>query len=327
MTSRRRFLSLLVLSVGPAAALAQPRRRRIARVGLLTGGAVPGDSEPVLRFREDLRKLGWIEGDNLVLEFRYAGADAQRLPDIVAELLGSNVDVLVVGSTPGARAAKAATSKVPIVFAMVSDPVKSELVDSLARPGGNVTGTANMLPETSRKLLELLREAVPKLSRVAVVFSPDNPGKLQEVAVLQDAATHMGIALQRAPVRAPAELDAVFAAIERQKVGGVVVLHDQVTGAQQRRIVDAAARLALPAIYQVDEFVDAGGLMSYGVNVATQYRRAAVYVDKILRGAKPGELPVERPTTFDLVVNPRTANALGIELPQSILARTTRLAR
>jgi putative ABC transport system substrate-binding protein len=207
---------------------------------------------------------------------------------------------------------------------MVSDPVASGVVASLARPGGNATGTSNMLPETSHKLLELLREVVPAMSRVAVLYSLANPGKLLEVRVLENEAARAGVGLVRLPVRTSEDLPAIFAEMPRHKVDGVVVLHDQVTGSSPTRIVESLARLALPAIYQVADFPEAGGLMSYGVNVAAQYRRTAVYVDRILRGAKPGDLPVEQPTKFDFVVNLRTAKALGIAVPPSVVARASK---
>jgi len=324
MATRRGFMSHAVFLAASTVVGAQPRSR-VARLGLLTGGAVPMDSEPVAALREDLRKLGWIEGDNLVVEFRFAGSDTARLPALVAELLRARVDVIVVGSTPGAIAAKAATSTVPIVFAMVSDPVASGIVADLARPGGNVTGTSNMLPETSTKLLEILREVVPKLARVAVLYSPDNPGKLLEVTVLQEQADRSGVRVSRHPIRTADDVARAFVAMPRQNTDGVAVLHDQATAPLKKEIVDSAVRLKLPSIYQVSDFADAGGLMSYGVNVAAQYRRTAVYVDKILRGAKPRDLPVELPLTFDFVVNLRTARLLGLAIPPAVVARADRI--
>ena len=324
MTRRRALVAVLGLLVASTGIGAQPRGRTV-RIGFLTGGANPAGSPAVNAFYDDLRKFGWVDGGNAIVDFRFAGNDASRLPDLVAGLLRLAPDVLVVGSTPAALAAKHATTKVPIVFTMVSDPVASGIVADLARPDGNLTGTTNMLPETSAKMLELLREVAPSLSQVSVVYSPDNPGKVLEVRVLQAQADRMGVALSQMPIRNGEELKRGLEEAMRRNTRGLVVLQDQVTGGLVGTIVEAAARHALPAAYQVAEFVDAGGLLSYGVDVVTQYRRCAFFVDRILRGAQPRDLPVERPTTFDLVVNAKTAKALGLTLSPSFLARASRV--
>ena len=276
-------------------------------------------------FRDELRKLGWIEGQDIVVEYRYAMGELQRHPALVAELLRLDVDLIVTTSTPGALAAKSATSETPIVFSMVSDPVASGIVASLARPGGNLTGWSNMLPETSRKLLELLKEVIPKASRFAVLFDPGNAGKLLEIKVLQADARSAGLTLQSLEVRNLGDIKAAFEAMTHERPDGLVILQDTVTAGNRKAIVELAAIAHLPAIYQVSEFVDLGGLMSYGLNLVRQYRRTAAYVDKILRGAKPGDLPVEQPTVFELVINLKAAKALGLAIPQSILLRADRM--
>jgi len=233
--------------------------------------------------------------------------------------------VIVVTSTPGAQAAKAATTSVPVVFSSVSDPVASGVVASLARPGGNLTGWSNLLPETSQKLFELLREIDPKVSRLAVLFDPSNHGKIVEVRVLQDIARSARVSLQLVEARNARGLKAAFASLATERPDGLVVLMDNLTFRHRKEIVAFAAKMRLPAIYQVKEFADAGGLLSYGLNMPEQFRRSAFYVDKILRGARPSDLPVEQPTKFELVVNMKTAKALGIPIPQSILLRADRV--
>jgi putative ABC transport system substrate-binding protein len=321
---RRQFLSaagaLLAVPLGTGA----QQQGRIVRLGFVTSGTAAA-SDYLAGFRDELRKLGWIEGQNIIIEYRYGMGDSQQLPELVAELLRLKVDLIVTTSTPGALAAKSATSETPVVFSMVSDPVASGIVASLARPGGNLTGWSNMLPETSRKLLELLKEVTPKASRFAVLFDPANGGKLLEIRVLQEHSRHAGLILQLQPVRNLGDITAAFAAMTRQRPDGFVILQDTVTASNRKEIVDLAANARLPAIYQVSEFVDIGGLMSYGLNRVGQYRRTAVYVDRILRGAKPGELPVEQPRVFELVINLKAAKALGLAIPQSILVRADRL--
>lgn len=320
---RRRFLvtaaSLLATPLGVGA----PQRGKVVRLGFVTAATV-GNSHFIAGFRDELRKLGWIEGQNIIIEYRYGMGDSQRLPELVAELLRLRVDILVTSSTPGALAAKAATSEIPVIFSMVSDPVASGIVTSLARPGGNLTGWSNLLPETSRKLLDLLKEIIPRASRFAVLFDSSNRGKLLEVEVLQADSLRTGLTLHALNVRNLGDIKAAFASMPQKRPDGLVVLQDSVTGSNRKEIVELAGKARLPAIYQVSEFVDVGGLMSYGLNVVAQYRRSAVYVDKILRGAKPSDLPVEQPTVFELVINLKAARALGLVIPPSILVRADR---
>ena len=272
--------------------------------------------------RQGLRELGYVEGQNLALEPRWAEGRYERLAGLVAELLRLKVDVMVVAATPGNLVAKAATNTTPIVMVAVADPVKSGLVASLARPGGNFTGLSLLTPELSGKRLQLLTESLQKVSRVAVLMNPGNPSNvtffLEETQV---AARVLGIKLQPLEVRNPEEFEQAFEAAARGRAGALLAFDDPVIHSYRKRIVALAAKRRLPAMYGTTEFVDDGGLMSYGSNRSDLYRRSATYVDKILKGAKPADLPVEQPTRFELVINMKTAKALGITFPQTILVR------
>jgi len=319
-------LVLLVLTFGlgilVSPHVADPQQpAKVVRIGYLSGSSPATFKHHVAGFRDGLRDLGWIEGQNLIIEYRWAEGSTERLPALAAELVRLKVDLIVASSTPGAQAAKHATREIPIVFAMVSDPVASGLVASLAHPGGNVTGWSNILPEMSGKLLELLKEAMPGASRIAVLYDPANPGKALELKELRAAARVLGVTLQSLEVPSPKELEAAFSAMTRRRPDALITFVDAVTLPHRQRIVEFAAKSRLPAIYQVREFVEAGGLMSYGLSVERQMRRAAYFVDKLLRGAKPADLPVEQPTKFELVINLKTAKALGLTIPQSILIR------
>jgi putative tryptophan/tyrosine transport system substrate-binding protein len=321
---RRQFLiSAGSLLVEPLVCVAQ-QRGKVVRIGFVAASTAYGN-ESIAVFRDELRKLGWLEGQNVVIEPRNATGDTRQFAPLIEELLRLKVDVLVTTSTPAALAAKSATSEIPVVFSMVSDPVASGIVASLSRPGGNLTGWSNMLAETSSKLLELLREVIPKASRFVVLFDPSNAGKLLDLKVLQAAAQRSGLTLRLAEVRNPADINAAFAAMARERPDGVIVLQDAVSGSNRKEIVDSATNARLPTIYQVSDFVDLGGLLSYGVNMPRQFRRSAVYVDKILRGARPSDLPVEQPTAFELVINLKAAKALGVVIPQSTLLRADRV--
>jgi putative ABC transport system substrate-binding protein len=321
---RRQFLiGAGFLLAAPFISVAQ-QRGKVVRVGFVAASTFYGN-ESIAAFSDELRKLGWIEGQNVVIEARNAMGDTRQFAALIAELLQLKVDVLVTTSTTAALAAKSATSETPVVFSMVSDPVASGIVASLSRPGGNLTGWSNMQAETSSKLLELLREVIPKASRFVVLFDPSNAGKLLDIKVLQADSRRLGLTLRLLEVRNPADINAAFAAITRERTDGLIVLQDAVTGSNRKEIVDSATNARLPTIYQVSEFVDLGGLMSYGVNVPRQFRRSAAYVDKILRGARPGDLPVEQPTAFELVINLKAAKTLNLVIPQSILLRADRL--
>jgi putative ABC transport system substrate-binding protein len=275
-------------------------------------------------FLQGLRDLGYVEGRSLVIEYRNAEGKSERLPALAAELVALKADVIAAQGTSAALAAKQATRTLPIVFAGVGDPVTSGLVTSLARPGGNVTGSSILNPELVGKCLELLTQAVPGVSRVAVLWQPGGLGERTGKDMLKRAevaARALGVRLQVVEARGPENLDRAFSDMTRARAGALTVLPSGVFNNERRRLVDLAAKNRLPAVYPWRESVDAGGLMSYGPNVADSLRRAATYVDKILKGAKPGDLPVEQPTKFELVINVKTAKALGLTIPQLVLGR------
>ena len=317
---RREFIALLGSAAAwPFAAHAQQPAGKILRLAVLQPGAPP---EPLVEaFRQRLRELGYVEGRNLVLEYRWAEGKLDRLADLARELSGLKVDVITTMSTPAALAARNATATIPIVFTAVGDPVGAGVVPSLARPGGNATGISLLATELSAKRLEILREIAPATSRVAMLWNDTNPGMVLRAHEAQDAATRLGVAVQSVGVHDLISFDAAFAAIESDRADALLTLVDPFTREHRKRIVDYAAQRRLPAIYEAREFVDSGGLASYGPSLVAIQRRAAEYVDKIFRGTKPSDIPVEQPTKFDLVVNLKTAHALGIEVPPTLIAR------
>ena len=303
----------------PLAADAQPPPKT-PRIGYL-GSASPSAGAHLLEaFRQGLRELGYVEGQNIVIEFRSAEGKWERLPDLAAELVRLKVDV-IVGNTPATLTAKQATRTIPIVMAVAGDPVGSGLVASLARPGGNVTGSSIMVPELAGKRLQLLKEVVPGASRGAVLSNPTVTTTKLVVGETEAAARLLGVQLRSLEIRAPEDIDRAFEAAIRGRASALIVVDDPLVVAHRARIIALAAKSRLAAVYPLREFVDAGGLMSYGANIADSYRRAATYVDKILKGAKPTDLPVEQPTRFEFAINMKTAKALGITFPQSILIR------
>jgi putative ABC transport system substrate-binding protein len=320
---RRHFLFAAgALLAAPFGAEAQ-QAANVARIGYLGRDIVPGPHLPEA-LRQGLRDLGYVEGRNLVIEYRDAEGKSERLPALAAELVALKVDVIVAASILPALAAKEATSTLPIVVASVGDPVGSGLVTSLARPGGNVTGLSFLAPELVGKHLELVKQAVPDVSRVAILWQPGFLGERSEKGVLKRAevaAQTLRVRAQFVEARDPADFNRAFSEMTRARAGALTVLSSSMFLGERRRLVDLAAKNRLPTEYPYREFVDAGGLMSYGANIADLYRRAATYVDKILKGAKPGDLPVEQPTKFELVINVKTAKALGLTIPQSLLAR------
>jgi putative tryptophan/tyrosine transport system substrate-binding protein len=324
VTTRRAFIRTLAggLLAAPLAAEAQPAAK-VARIGYLSPNLA---TSPHLHeaFRQGLRDLGYVEGRNVVFEYRSAEGKFERLPALAAELVALKVDVIVTSSTEGVLAAKQATRTLPIVLAGAADPVGSGLVTSLARPGGNVTGLSALIPELVGKCLELLTQAVPGVSRVAVLRQPGALPERTEQDMLKGAdvaARALGVRLQVVEARGPDDFDRAFSDMTRARAGALTVLGSTTFMMERRRLVDLAAKNRLPAVYSLREFVDAGGLMAYGPNIADLFRRAATYVDKILKGAKPGDLPVEQPTKFELVINLKTAKALGLTIPQSLLLR------
>ena len=324
MMDRRTFLAgtSAALLASPLAAEAQ-QAAKVARIGYLSPNLAANPHLPE-SFRQGLRDLGYVEGRNVVIEYRDAEGKLERLPALAAELVALKVDVIVAAGPPAALAAKQATRTLPIVFASSGDPVTSGLVTSLARPGGNVTGLSALTQELVGKRLELLKQAGPGVSQVAVLWHPGVLGERTEKDMLKGAevaARALGVRLQVVEARGPEDFGRAFSEMTRARAGALTVLGSVMFVNERRRLVDLAAKNRLPAVYAQREFVDAGGLMSYGANLADLFRRAATYVDKILKGAKPGDLPVEQPTKFELVINLKTAKALGLTIPPSLLAR------
>jgi putative ABC transport system substrate-binding protein len=321
---RRRFLltSLAGVLAAPLAAGAQMGTAKVYRVGYLGSTAASANPRGLEAFRHQLHELGWLEGQNIVIEYRYADGRFERLPALAAELVGHKVDVMVAVPTPAAVAAKKATGTIPIVIVGVGDPVMLGLIASLARPGGNVTGLS-LTPDlhTFGKGLELLREAVSQVRRVAVLANPDNQASALSISNVRGAARSLGLHIQLVEVRVPDRLERAFVAMTKERADALLILADPVFFEHRAQLVDLAARNRLPTAYGLREHVEAGGLMSYGPSLSDLYRRAAIYVDKILRGAQPADLPVEQPTKFELVINLKTAKALGLTIPPSLLAR------
>jgi len=317
--SRRAFIAGAVgVVAGPLAAKGQPAGK-VWRIGVLGAGTATAPFAGALR--QGLREFGYVEGQNIAIEWRDAQGRQERYPEAAAELVRLKVDVIVAAGTPATLAAKNATNKIPIVMTLVADPVGAGFVDSLARPGGHITGLASIANEVVGKQLELLKEAIPGVSRVVVLRNPGNDSHPLMLREADAVARALGVQLQILEVRSPDELDATFAAISGKQVGALLVLADGMFFQHRTRITDLAAKRRLPAMFQGKENVEAGGLMSYGVSVPDMVRGAATYVDKILKGTKPADLPVEQPTKFELVVNLRTAKALGLTIPQSLLIR------
>ena len=311
----------LGLLAGPSFADAQPASK-VQRIGYLLGTSSTVSSRPVETFRQGLRGLGWVEGQNVVIEYRSADGRYDRLPDLAADLVRLKVDIIVAAGTAATTAAKNAARAIPIVMIGVGDPVGLELIASLARPGGNVTGlTFSVGMETAGKGLELLKEALPKVRRVAVLTNPANPGQPLALKNVKAAARSLGMQLQLLEARGPDEFDGAFAAMVKERVGALLVVSEAMFNHHRVRLADLAARNKLPSMHGFREDAEAGGLMSYGPDLADLFRRSATYVDKILKGAKPGDLPVEQPTKFELVINLKVAKALGLTIPASVLSR------
>jgi putative tryptophan/tyrosine transport system substrate-binding protein len=318
----------LSLLAAPLAADAQ-QAGKVPRIGFL-GVTSPSDRPSHLdAFRQRLRELGWVEGQNIVIDYRYAEGRVDRLPDLAAELVRLKVDLIVASAgTQAATAAKNATETIPIVMIYVRDPVGTGLIASLARPGGNVTGVSGSAGlELFAKQLELLKETVPKIRRVAILSNPDNAYHQLAIREVNVAARSLGVQLQLLEARGPNEFDGAFAAMAKERVGALLVLSDAIFGSHRTRLADLAARSRLPAAFGVRDDVEAGGLMSYGPSILDSYRQAATYVDKILKGAKPADLPVEQPMKFELVLNLKTAEALGLTIPPLILFQADEVIR
>jgi len=315
---RRQFITL----IGGAAAtwpIAAPAQQGVKyRIGFLSAGVIP---KYWSNFVDGLRELGWIEGKNIVFDLRQAENRLDRLPELAAELVRLNVDAIATVGTLAPLAAKQVTTSIPIVMLSAGDPLGSGLVASLARPGGNVTGMSLMTPDLGGKRLELLKEVLPRLARAAIIWNAANPYSALVFGETQGAAKKLTVELQSLEVRGPDDFDGAFEAAKRQHPEALITVEDPLTFTYAKRIAEFAVAHQLPALHGLREFVTADGLMSYGASLADLARRAAGYIDKILRGAKPADLPVQQPTKFELVINLKTARALGLEIPPTLLAR------
>ena len=307
----------------PVADAQQPAKS--PRIGLLSPFS-PSDAAPWHQaFRQGLRDLGWVEGKNISIEYRYAEGRSDRLPGLAADLVRLKVDIIVASTGTDGLVAKNATRAIPIVIASAGDPVGGGLVESLARPGGNITGLSQIAPEMAGKRLELLKEIVPKLSRVAVLWNPEGPISTLTWEEIELPARQLGIQLHSLEVRAPGDFARAFENATRARAGALIIMPSPVFLTNLKRIADFAAKNRLPSIFHIREFVDSGGLVAYGADRSDMFRRAATYVDKILKGAKPADLPVEQPTKFELVINMKTAKALGLTIPPLVLIRADKL--
>jgi ABC-type uncharacterized transport system substrate-binding protein len=278
-------------------------------------------------FRKGLHEQGYVEGQTIHLEYRYAGGRVERLAELATELVNLKVDVIVASSTLAIEAAKQATKTIPIVFPVTPDPVASGFVTSLARPGANITGLSILALDLAGKRVELLKEVIPRISRVAVLWNPTNSGGTLALKETEAAAKGLGIRLQTLEVRGPNDFESAFRAATKEQAGALIVLPDNVFGSQRGRLSDLGIKHRLPEIFPTGEYVEAGGLMSYGPRASDLYQRAATYVDKILKGAKPADLPVEQPTKFEFIVNLKTAKQIGLTIPPNVLARADRVIR
>jgi ABC-type uncharacterized transport system substrate-binding protein len=323
---RREFITLVggIAVAHPLVAHAQQPAGKLPTIGFL-GNSSSIESQRVAAFVQRLRELGWIDGRNLAIEYRWAEGRNERYAEAAAELVRLKVDIIVTVATPATLAAKQATTIIPIVFGAATDPIGTGLVQSLARPGGNVTGLSNQISDTSGKKLEFLREIVPSLRRLAILANPSNPAVLPDVVETQAAARKLGLEVTTSEVRRAEDITAAFDALVEAHADALYVCTDPLLNTYRIRVNTLALAARLPTIHGLREYVEAGGLMSYGPNLPDLLRRAADFVDKILRGAKPADIPVEQPTKFDLVINLMTAKALVLTIPESFLARADEL--
>jgi len=326
---RRKFLclALMALLFGPYFSAEAQQLSELARIGYLTGSSIAVISDRTEAFRQGLRDLGYVDGKNIKIVWESADGKLDRLPALAAELVRLKVDIIVTTGAAPTRAAKQATKTVPIIMAQDIDPVGSGFVASLARPGGNITGLSSLSVDISGKRLELLKEIVPKLSHVTVFGTLTVPGTSQALGEMEAAAGAFGVRLQYLNVAASTDIEPSFRALERKNGDAVLLLQSFVLNSQRRQITNLALKSRLPAIYYAPEWVEDGGLLSYGVSFSDLNRRAATYVDKILKGVKPADLPVEQPTKFDLVINLNTAKQIGLTIPPNVLARADRVIR
>jgi putative ABC transport system substrate-binding protein len=318
-------LGAILFAVSYSASAQQPTK--VPRIGYLAAPSLSSMSARTEAFRQGLRELGYVEGKNIVTEYRYAEGKLDRLPALAAELVRLEVDVIVTGGPTPTRAAKDTTSTIPIVMAQHTDPVGSGFVASLARPGGNITGLSTLSPEITGKRLELLKEIVPKLTRVAIFGTSTSASNGQNLEAVELAAGALGVKLQLVDIIGPKDIETAFRAAGKERADAVLVLSSGVIANRQTEIAELAIKSRLPAIYHRAEFVEAGGLMSYGVSFTDLDRRAATYVDKILKGAKPADLPVEQPKKFEFIINLKAAKQIGLTIPPNVLVRADKVIK
>jgi ABC-type uncharacterized transport system substrate-binding protein len=323
---RKKFFTLALSALLLAHSVsAGAQQTKVPRIGVLILGAPPNANLDA--FIQGLRELGYIEGKNLLIDYRFAEGRAERLPELATELVRLKVDAIFTAGTPAIFALKQATKTIPVVFFSTSDPVGTGVVASLAHPGGNITGISVLASDLWPKRLELLKEIFPKLTRVAMLWNKGNAGMALEAKATQEVAGPLGVALQDRGVKDPNELDVVFLAMTKDRPDGFLALMDPVLNSYQKRILDFLAQNRLPAMFENKNWVEAGGLISYGANYADAHRRAATLMDKILKGAKPADLPVEQPTKFELVINLKTAKQIGLTIPPNVLARADKVIK
>jgi len=327
--SRRQFLqcSLALVGISLLSGCEEaPSPSKVPRIGFLAVGSREGRAFLIEGFLQGLREHGYVEGQNIVIEYRFSEDRNDRLPALAAELIALKVQLILASGTPASFAAKQATSTIPIVMGgIAADPVETGLVASLARPGGNITGMSMMTAPLGGKRLELLKRTVPGLARVAVFWNPPNPAYGPILKELEAAAQPLGVKLQRLEVRVPGDFEGAFHAATKQRAGALIAPGDPLVTNRPKIVADLALKYRLPTMMDIKEFVEVGGLLSLGLNLVDSYRRAATHVDKILKGAKPADLPMEQPTQFDLFVNLKTARALGLTIPQSVLLQATQV--
>jgi len=321
------FLTILALLVGWARMAQAQQFKKIPQIGLLSAGSSSAGSPRIEAFRQGLRELGYQEGNTVTIEYRFAEGKLERLPSLAAELVRLNVDTIVTGGTPQLLAAKHATRTIPVVMAFAGDPVEQGFVASLARPAGNITGLSSVAPDLSGKRLELLKEIVPTLSRAGVLWNPADPGIRRNFNETETAARALGVQIHSLEVWSRDQFGSAFKAATAARVQALNLLQANLTNEHRRQIVKFAAQSRLPTMFGEEGLMDAGGLISYGPDYGDLFRRAALYVDKILKGAKPADLPVEQPTQFELVINLKTAKQIGLTMPPNVLARADKVIR
>jgi putative ABC transport system substrate-binding protein len=327
MIRRIVFLSFAILLLAFVRFAEAQQPKKVPRIGFLSTVSPAALLARTEAFRQGLRELGYVEGKNIVIEYRSAEGKTERLPELAAELVRLKVELIVTAGSTSTRLVKEATSTIPVVMAFDDDPVGNGFVASLARPGGNITGLSSLAPELSGKQVELLKETVPKLSRVAVLGTSTRPGTTQALKETEVAAKALGVQLQYVDILAPEDIETAFRAASKGRAEAIIVLQTPITFSHRTQVADLAAKNRLPTISFSSEFVEAGGLMSYGVSVTDLFRRAATYVDKILKGRKPADLPVEQPIKFEFIINLKAAKQIGVTIPQSVLYRADKVIK